>query len=278
MKLFQKTTARLAAIGVAILGFRLLPVRAYGLLQQVKDFTIYYGEPTEQNLTQLMKKDLVIIEPQLYSKEQIAGIRSAGSSVIGYLSVMESPTWNQQRLQQLLPEDYLLQQGERVHFQQWDSYLMDLRRPHYRELLLQEIGASITDKGLNGVFLDTIGDMDDHIKDIAVQTQIRQAYRVFLQDLTKRFPKLLLIQNRGFDSLDYATPYIHGILWEDWQGAWKQDPWIKIRVERLQKEQKKGLKIFSVSSGSDRSNGKESNKLKFVHTDIPGGYNSMERK
>jgi hypothetical protein len=276
MKPLRMTAAMFTAMGISLFGSSLPPVQAAASFQQVTNFTIFYGEPSEQDLDRLKKKDLVIIEPQLYSKEQIAAIRSTGTTVIGYISVMESPTWNSLRMDKLEPDDYLLLQGKRVHFQQWDSYLMDLRQVHYRELLVEEIGSSITEKGLNGVFLDTIGDMDDHIKDTTVQTENREAYLEFLQKVTKQYPELLLIQNRGFDCLDYASPYIHGLLWEDWRGSWQQNPWIQTRVERLRQEQKKGLKIFSVSAGKELSHGQEARKLEFIHTDSPHGYNTMK--
>jgi polysaccharide biosynthesis protein PelA len=93
--------------------------------------------------------------------------------------------------------------------------------------------------------------------------------------LKDQYPKLSIIQNRGFDTLDYASPYIDGLLWEDWRGNWKKDSWIKIRVEKLQKEQKKGLTVFSIHSNKESSPGREARKLKFLHIDAPNGYTEI---
>jgi hypothetical protein len=274
----MKTSQVTAAIIVSMVFFSFpfkKQVQASKPFQNVKDYTLYYGAPTEQAIIHLKSKDLIIIEPQLFSKVQIQDIQSMGTIVIGYISVMESPAWNQLRVKKLLPSDYLSKQGERIHFKQWDSYLMDLRQLHYRQLLLSEINTSISDKGLDGMFLDTVGDIDDWIQDTATQIQTREAYRSFLQEVSDQYPELSMIQNRGFDTLDYALPYIDGLLWEDWRANWKEDAWMKTRVDRLRKEQKKGLTVFSIQFTKESSPGREARKLKFLHIDAPNGYSEI---
>lgn len=274
----MKTSQVTAAIIVSMVFFSFpfkKQVQASKPFQNVKDYSLYYGAPTEQAIIHLKSKDLIIIEPQLFSKVQIQDIQSKGTIVIGYISVMETPSWNSLRVKELLSSDYLLKHGERVHFKQWDSYLMDLRQLHYRQLLLSEIKTSISDKGLDGMFLDTVGDIDDWIQDAATQTQTREAYRSFLQDVSNQYPELSMIQNRGFDTLDYALPYMDGLLWEDWRANWKEDTWIRTRVDRLRKEQKKGLTIFSIQLTKESSPGREARKLKFLHIDAPNGYSEI---
>lgn len=274
----MKTSQVTAAIIVSMVFFSFpfkKQVQASKPFQNVKDYSLYYGAPTEQAIIHLKSKDLIIIEPQLFSKVQIQNIQSKGTIVIGYISVMETPAWNNFRVKELLSSDYLLKHGERVHFKQWDSHLMDLRQSHYRQLLLSEIKTSISDKGLDGMFLDTVGDIDDWIQDAATQNQTREAYRSFLQDVSNQYPELSMIQNRGFDTLDYALPYIDGLLWEDWRANWKEDAWMKTRVDRLRKEQKKGLTVFSIHLNKESSPGKEARKLKFLHIDAPNGYTEI---
>lgn len=263
------------AIFVSIALFSFLfkqQAQATGPFQHVKKYSLYYGNPTVQAIAKLKKKDLIIIEPQLYTREQIQDIQSNGTIVIGYLSVMESPTWNKLRMEELRSQDYFLQNGERMHFPKWDSYLMDLRQDHYRELLLSEIGISIANKGFQGIFLDTVGDIDDYIKDAAAQTQTREAYTTFLQQVKTSYPELSIIQNRGFDTLDYSAAYIDALLWEDWRANWKKDAWTKVRVKRLQEEQKKGMTIFSITLNKESSPGREARKLNFLHMNAPDGY------
>lgn len=238
----------------------------------VERFTIYYGESSPQVINRLKTNHLIIIEPQQFTKEQIADIRAAGTIVLGYLSVMESPTWNKQRTEAIQVGDYLLEGGRRVHFAQWDAYIMDLRSTQYQDLLQSEIQTHIVDLNMDGVFLDTIDDIDYQVKDPFVQAQHRQCYKNFLHKLVTRHPQLSILQNRGFDSLTAASPYLHGILWEGWRSGWQYDLWTKLRVNRLQAEQIKGLKIFSSTTTIDTIHGAEARELGFLHIDIPEGY------
>ncbi|MBP1967718.1 endo alpha-1,4 polygalactosaminidase [Paenibacillus aceris] len=270
-----KTWSFTTAIVVSITLFSFLfkqHAQANGPFQHVKNYSLYYGNPTVQAIAKLKTKDLIIIEPQLFTREQIKDIQSKGTLVIGYLSVMETPAWNKLRSKNLQSQDYYWQKGERVHFPQWNSYLMDLRHAHYREVLLAEIQTSIADKGMNGVFLDTVGDIDDYIKEKTAQTQTREAYVTLLQSVSKQYPQLSIIQNRGFETLDYSAALIDAFLWEDWRANWKKDTWMKANVEKLQKEQKKGLTVFSLSLHKESSPGREARKLNFIHMDAPDGY------
>lgn len=243
-----------------------------GRFDNVKSYTVYYGHPTEQAMRELAEKDLAIIEPTAYTTLQIDALRAAGTIVIGYFSVMEAPTWNAFRQERLQPDDYLLLNGERVHFAEWDSYLADLRRTSYRTLLLGELEMSIAAKGLDGVFLDTVGDIDEYVRDPMLQTELRLAYRELLEHTARLFPRLALLQNRGFGTLETALPFLHGFVWEDWRPDWEQDAWTKTRVKRLAKERKRGLHIFTISHNSDPVNAKAAGKLNFVHLNAPNGF------
>jgi polysaccharide biosynthesis protein PelA len=238
----------------------------------IKNYTIYYDAPSESVLTKLKTFDLVIIEPHLYGREQITQIKTSGTMTIGYLSVMQAPSWNMERFIDLLLSDFLLKNGEKQHFPEWDSYLMDLRQAHYQALLLKEIKLHITEKGFDGILLDTVADIDERIIDPLLQIKIRDAYLSFLQQIRSHFPHLIFIQNRGFSTLEMAKPYIAGMLWEDWQGDWKQDPWMKHQVDRIKNLKKKDFLVLSVSTDQTALHHKEAKKLGYIHTFKPNGY------
>jgi hypothetical protein len=241
-------------------------------IRHVNSYTIYYDTPTCDVLNQLKTFDLVILEPHFYEKEQIVEIQAAGTQTIGYLSVMQSPRWNNERFNRLIPSDFLLLGGKKKYFPEWDSYLTDIRQTHYQNLLLAEVEEQIAKKHFQGILLDTVGDLDDQIPDPLLQAALCQAYAGWLQRLSSAYPQLTLIQNRGFICLDIALPYLHGLLWEDWQGVWKRNNWMKIQVERIRRMQKEGLFVFSVSSDTDPSHRVEAEKLRFVHTVKTKGY------
>jgi polysaccharide biosynthesis protein PelA len=259
--------------GFSFFGLRSKPAAPIESLHSVKTYTIYYGPPTASAMERLKRVDLAILESLAFSREQLAELRQAGTMLLGYVSVMESAVWNEARMQRLEPAFYLQQQGkERIHFPEWNSYLMDLREEGYRQVLQQEIEEIIRGKGMQGIFLDTVGDIDEYVTGAAVKQELRAAYRTFLQQLHVRYPSMAILQNRGFDTLDAAVPYIQGFLWEDFRPDWQHNDWMKQQVQRLSKEQQRGLKVFSVSLSKDKRNVKEARRLRFVHFDCPGSY------
>jgi hypothetical protein len=244
-------------------------------IRDVNHYTIYYGAPDGGVLHQLKTFDLVILEPHFYEQQQIADIQAAGTRTIGYLSVMQSPRWNAERFKRLTPGDFLLLDGKKKHFPEWDSYLADIRQTHYQNLLLAEVEEQILQKQFQGILLDTVGDLDDQIPDPLLQAALCQAYADWLQGLRSACPRLTLIQNRGFFCLDLALPYLHGLLWEDWKGDWKRHSWMKMQVERVKRMRKEGLSVFTVSSDADPSHQAEAEKLRFVHAVKAKGYHCL---
>lgn len=240
-----------------------------------KNFTIYYGQPDDRAMAKLSQFDLIIIEPHLFTKEQIHFLQEKKVLVVGYISIMQAPTWNTKRIEQLKSSDYLMINGRKRHYPQWDTYLMDLREKNYQSLLLEEIDQQIFQKQLTGLFLDTVDDIDDQIQDSFLQSSIRTAYIQVLEQIRGRCSELTLIQNRGFFTLEFAFPYVDGLLWEDWQGNWKNNAWIKERVKLVSHMQKKGLCVLSLSSDHHPIHQKEAEKLGFVHTNNQEGYDSL---
>ncbi|MGF7030032.1 hypothetical protein J2T17_000937 [Paenibacillus mucilaginosus] len=275
MKTAGLASAAALCVGAVIFVLCTLQAQAKGPLQHIQSFAVYYAEPSEQALAALKKTGLAIIEPQMYTPQQVAGLQEAGTLPAAYLSVMESPSWNETRMGRLQPGDYLLQGGERTHFAAWDSYLMDLRQASYRQVLLDEIGAA-AEKGFTAVFLDTVGDIDEYVQEPALREEQRRSYVAFLREVKARFPGVFLIQNRGFDSLTASAPYLQGFLWEDWRGEWRQDEWSAKQVELVRRYQRKGLAVFAVSSRSEPKDAREAGRLRFVHLETPSGYDTLK--
>ncbi|PLT32609.1 putative glycoside hydrolase [Bacillus sp. V5-8f] len=187
-------------------------------LKTVQDFKIYYGSPTTSIINKLSSYDMVVIEPHAYTIEQIKKIETQGTKTIGYISVIELSSWVNDFVAKTKEEDYYHQSnGKRVPIPAWNTYLMDISNPHYRQLLLSEIKAQIVQKQFDGVFLDTVDDLDHYWNTTpAERTKMREGYEALLKDIKKLYPNLVLVQNRGFETLQTnSLPYIDGFLWED---------------------------------------------------------------
>ena len=251
-------------------------------LQQVDDYNIFYDKPTNKIMNEMQQLDLVIIEPHYYKKEDIEFIKSKGTLVFGYLNIMERDNWNVSINDYLNREDFFYRDGEKIYFEKWDSYLLDITSNHYQSLLLTELSTEITNKGFDGVFLDTIGDIDDqHFSDKETLTDQQEGVTTFLNKISKNYPSLLLIQNWGFRTLkDFTNPYVDGVLWENFDYKLiKDDAWSLNWIEELSRlSSKQNLAIFTVSFHSKRKSQDYAEKLDFTHLhknngDESDGYN-----
>ncbi|UOF89041.1 endo alpha-1,4 polygalactosaminidase [Fodinisporobacter ferrooxydans] len=257
----------------------LLPKKNKGPLGNVNSFIIYYHAIEQTILTKLTAYDLIILEPRQISKTQVHELRQAKPEqpfLFGYVSIMQTPHWNEMRRNSVKKNDYFLEHGAPRFFPQWGSYLMDLRSENYRKILIEEIHQQIASKHLSGIFLDTVDDIDHSVMEHNVRQEMGLAYKEFLTEMIRTFPNLLLIQNRGFDQLDEVGSFLHGILWEDWNGKQIADEWVIYQLTRMKNLQKQGIQIFCVSEENRPIHKKTARSLGFIHLVASSGYNTLD--
>ncbi|QST01833.1 endo alpha-1,4 polygalactosaminidase [Pontibacillus sp. ALD_SL1] len=220
--------------------------------------------------------DLVILEPREVTKKQVSRIRENGTMVLGYVNVMEADEWNREVMDQLKAEDFFYRDGEKVFFPKWNSYLMDLTSTHYQSILRQDMKAQVIDKGFDGIFLDTVGDIDDqHAQDKDVLTAQRKAYVELLKFVRREYGSIPIIQNWGFGTLaDVSAPYVDGIMWERFEYEVVQDEWSQDRIEELiEIRQTYGVHVFTVSYENEEKSTAYARQHGFIHTYEPNYYN-----
>jgi len=240
---------------------------------RIDRFMIYYGAVDDAILERLKAYDFAIVEPNHWTQAAVRTLQSAGTRIAGYVSVMEWPTWNAARGEKLQDGDFLRRGGERVHFPEWDSYLMDIRRERYRRIVLDEIDRTVVALGCDAVFLDTVGDIDDHIDSALLRNELIQGYLELLAGIKERHPSLMIVQNRGFHALAAAAKYLDGFLWEDWRDALVSDRWVEAQINTLQMLKKRGLRLFAVSlDGGSGTEGRAARRCGFVHLSRTSDY------
>ncbi len=106
-------------------------------------------------------------------------------------------SWNTERIESLQPQDFFIKNGERVHFEERDCYLMDMTSSHYRSVLMNDIQTLVVDKGFDGVFFDTVGDMEDQSygKDPQQYNAQKNGFITLLIQLDREYENLSKIQN-----------------------------------------------------------------------------------
>lgn len=242
----------------------------------VSTYQIYYDTVSKKMEQDMKNYDLVILEPREVTKDQVTRIRDNGTMVLGYVNVMEADEWNREVMDQLEAEDFFYREGEKVFFPEWNSYLMDLTSTHYQSILKQDMEVQVIDKGFDGIFLDTVGDIDDqHAGNEDVLTAQRQAYVKFLKSIRREYGSVPIVQNWGFGTLaDVSAPYVDGIMWERFQYDVIQDEWSQDRIEELiELRQKYGVDVFTVSYEQEKKSTAYARERGFIHTHEPNYYN-----
>lgn len=238
-------------------------------LDGVKNYQVFFGHPTDAILKDMQNYDLVIIEPLHYTKAQIDLIQSRGTKVLGYISVMEVATWNTGLMSKLQAGDFFTRNGQRVHYPEWDSYLTNIASTHFQGLLLTEIQNQVIAKGIDGVFMDTVGDIDnEHLNNPTVLKQQRDGLVNFLKQARAKYGDIAMVQNWGFDTLETSTaPYVDGIMWESFNAdTIKSDAWSQNMIKKLQAvDTKHSVKTLTISTRQSAESHKLAKDAGFIH-------------
>ncbi len=238
-------------------------------LADVASYKIYYDAPTKSKIKKMQRYDLMIIEPVYYTAAQIKELKKYGTKVYGYINTMEADNWNTDFINQLNESDFFHRNVERVHYAEWDSYLTDITSSHYQAILVAEVKKQIVDKGLDGVFLDTVGNIDnEHSEQPDVLAAQRDGMSQFMGTLNELYPSLSLIQNWGFGTLKSHTyRYVDGIMWESFNyNVVSNDQWSKNRIQELRTlDTTHNIKTLTVSSAQQAKSKAFAKENGFIH-------------
>lgn len=239
-------------------------------LDHVTSYKVFYDEPTPKVQRQMKNYDLVIVEPAFYTKELVSKLKKSGTKLYAYVSIMESDTWNTERVQSLQPGDFFMTNGQRVHFEKWDSYLMDMTSSHYRSVLLNDLHTQVIDKGFDGIFFDTVGDIVDQFywTDASEYQKQTDGFLTFLQQAERQYPGLSKIQNWGIELFSDATvPYMDAIMWEDFEYRnVAKDEWAQNQIRLLQKLQTQHpFQVLTVSFSQHTKSSRYAAQQGFLH-------------
>lgn len=246
-------------------------------LSKMKNYKIFYDSPNKNILREMKNYDVVIIEPVYYTRQQVRAIQRGGTKVYGYINALEADRWNEALYTQMEEKDFFHRRGSRVYYKQWDSYLMNMDEDHYRQVLLNEVTKQVHAKGCDGVFLDTVGNIDyEHESDPEILRTQRAAMAAFMQSIKDKHPKLAIIQNWGFDTLSAVTyPFVNGIMWEGFEySAIAGDEWAQQKIAKLKKLRKKHkIQVLTVSGREEEKSRQYAEALGFCHFHSLHGYN-----
>lgn len=199
--------------------------------KKAADFTVYYGFGKEAELSHY---DVAIVEPQGQNHQSIKKLKEKNTLVIAYISVVEIHK-NASLYKLLREEDFLKINNEYIKNEQYDTYLVDIRSKRWNSLLIHQIGNLILHHQYDGIFLDTISDIEYESIPIQTQYHLINAAVHLLENIRNVFEDIIIIQNNGLDKLiSHTSKYIDGVCWENPPfNQHSNDQWIDITINNL---------------------------------------------
>lgn len=211
-------------------------VMADEVQKAVEEYIIFYGSANDSIINKLKNYKLIIIEPRNFSKAQLAEIKKSGTIIYGYTSFVEQ---NENNIEFKILKDkwFYKPDGQKIRNEQWGSYYMDLSQKGYQNFLIEQVYLHVIEKGCDGLFIDTIGDIDDMSWSSEDKKKMQKGYRSTLSRITKSYPNLKVIQNWGFNTLkNYSYDLVDGVMWEGFSFDYLiDDQWSINRFNEIEK-------------------------------------------
>ncbi len=185
--------------------------------QKINTYRIYYDDINQKILNEMANYNINIVESLFFNKENVNYLHNNNSKVIGYISLIEIGSWDNDIIDQLDEEDYLKDKNNnKLKSLDNSNFLGDLSSKHFRDVLINVINKRIIDKEMDGIFFDTLDWIDYYKDNNYLYEKLITGYEQLLKEIKLKNPNIILFQNRGFESyFSFSKKYISSILWEN---------------------------------------------------------------
>jgi hypothetical protein len=179
---------------------------------EAKNFAVYYGHGQANTLSNY---DIAIVEPAGQTEQSLLELKNSSTLVFAYVSITEVPDYDQ--LKSLLRDvDYLKLNGKIIENEEYHTMVANLRSSNWIGLLLHRIGGLLRNSNYDGIFMDTISNVEWPILPAGIRAEQQAAALELVKRIRKLHPNHLIIQNNGLETLCVETaPYIDGVCWEN---------------------------------------------------------------
>lgn len=188
-------------------------------LDKARSYVLYYGGVGDKEQHELSKYDVVIVDPQSMGAEasrRIAELKRQGCLVIGYLSYMEVASWH--RYRDRVPASWLLKINGKPWKPWGNNRAADLGNAAWRKLLVKLTKSEVIAYGCDGVFMDTLADIEHPDLPEAQRRRQLQGLEALMKELRTAYPKFIFIGNWTVrTTLPVMAKYADVICWENFQ-------------------------------------------------------------
>ncbi len=184
-------------------------------IKGAKNFVVFYSVINSENISRIQAYDLAIINVSGVTNRILNRLKASDTLLYSYVSAVSVEKNDILKTSLMGEEDYLYIDGEKVYNAQFDCNYGDILSENYQRILLRIVKERVVDKGLKGVFIDTLDDIE-YLTDQDVKKAQFEGYMDFFGILKKEFPELSIIQNRGFSFYAQGSfKYVDGLIYED---------------------------------------------------------------
>lgn len=222
-------------------------------LKNARNFTVFYGINMERELSMF---DIIIVEPAGQASSTVRKLKESGKLVLAYLSAVEVSE-SSEEFKQLKREDFIRVKEKILVNASYGTYMADLRSKRWRNILFHSAGRLIKLDDYDGLFIDTIGNVElPQIPD-NVQNELYQAAQSLLLQFKSIDEERVILQNNGLNTLCMLTAgIIDGICWENPDFISKRNmDWSRKILSRLQFFKKVGnIQVFLITEDDETGN------------------------
>lgn len=228
-------------------------------LADIRSWALYYGQATPDIADRLGGYDLVVVSPHALgddAAQTVAALKARGCLVAGYLSCYEIATW-QPYANRVKPEWLVKVNGEIWHpFE--DNTAASLANEEWRALLIELVKTQVFDVGCDGLFMDTIADLDsDQFPDEELRLRELEGLGMLAAALEETYPDAFFIGNRVLQrTLPAMSSHIDAVCWTDFNPKYFDDfvvrSWIRGIAKGLATRQEThNLRVLSLWNESE---------------------------
>ena len=191
--------------------------RAPRTVADAKSWCLYYGGWATNVVDRLSRYELVVVDPAALgakADETIAALRERGCLVAGYLSCFEVAKWH--RYLPRVKEEWRVKVDGKNWVPWGANEAASLAEPEWRALLVELMRTEVFDHGCDGVFMDTLADLDHPGLPEDERARQLEGLGKFAEAYDAAYPDKFFVGNWTIQrTLPVLAPHIDALCWED---------------------------------------------------------------
>ncbi|MEW6407921.1 MAG: endo alpha-1,4 polygalactosaminidase [Patescibacteria group bacterium] len=173
-------------------------------LDSIKTYANAYFEYKAHDLKKLKKFDIVVIDPyDVPNKKFVTNLKKSGTIVLAYIDIGEAEVWRVYFKN--MPKDLIIKENP-----DWPgNFFANVNDLRWHKIILNEAISYLFQWGnYDGLMLDMLDTVDEY-------PELKPGMISLVKKIHKKYPKLLIVPNRGFVVLPQISKYIDAIKYEE---------------------------------------------------------------